>query len=388
MQEFDVAIIGAGLAGLHLARRLGATGARVLLVDRKPTLTYAVHTTGIFVRRTLEDFEFPADCLGPVIRHVTLYSPRGRPLELESPRTEFRIGRMGRLYAELLNRCRDAGAQVRLETCYAGSEPTPEGSIVRLRMRQRESRIRTRFLVGADGATSHVAADLGLSRNTSWLVGIETVYRNVPLHGAPRLHCFLEPRLAPGYLAWAAHDGDEVHLGVAGDPSRFQPLSALREFVQLAGGFLDMSHARFAEQRSGRIPMGGVLPQIANRRGLLVGDAAGAVSPLTAGGLDPCLRLSDVATDVVRQYLDGGDPEVLVSYDGRRFRAGYRTRRMLRGLFGACRSAWVLEFACAVLRLPALRCVAERVFFGDGSFPDDRADVRSKGRRIVGTAST
>jgi 2-polyprenyl-6-methoxyphenol hydroxylase-like FAD-dependent oxidoreductase len=134
--------------------------------------------------------------------------------------------------------------------------------------------------------------------------------------------------------------------------------------------------------------MGGVLPQIANRRGLLVGDAAGAVSPLTAGGLDPCLRLSDVATDVVRQYLDGGDPEVLVSYDGRRFRAGYRTRRMLRGLFGACRSAWVLEFACAVLRLPALRCVAERVFFGDGSFPDDRADVRSKGRRIVGTAST
>jgi flavin-dependent dehydrogenase len=255
-------------------------------------------------------------------------------------------------------------------------------------MRQRESRIRTRFLVGADGATSHVAADLGLSRNTSWLVGIESVYRNVPLRGAPRLHCFLEPRLAPGYLAWAAHDGDEVHLGVAGDPSRFQPLSALREFVQLAGGFLDMSHARFAEQRSGRIPMGGVLPQIANRRGLLVGDAAGAVSPLTAGGLDPCLRLSDVATDMVRQYLDSGDPGVLVSYDGRRFRAGYRTRRMLRGLFAACRSAWVLELACAVLRLPALRCVAERVFFGDGSFPDDRADVRSKGRRIVGTAST
>jgi flavin-dependent dehydrogenase len=388
MQEFDVVVIGAGLSGLHLARRLGATGARVLLVDRKPTLTYAVHTTGIFVRRTLEDFELPADCLGPVIRHVTLYSPRGRPLEIESPRTEFRIGRMGRLYAELLNRCRDAGVQVRLESCYAGCAPNSNGNIVRLRMRQRESRIWTRFLVGADGACSHVAADLGLSRNTSWLVGIESVYRNVPLRGAPRLHCFLEPRLAPGYLAWAAHDGDEVHLGVAGDPSRFQPLPALKEFVQRTRTFLDLSHASFAEQRSGRIPIGGVLPLIANERGLLVGDAAGAVSPLTAGGLDACLRLSDVAADVIRRYLDSGNARLLAAYDGRRFRAGYRARRMLRGLFGACRSAWMLELACAALRVPVLQCVAERVFFGDGSFPDARGEVNSRRRRIVETAST
>jgi flavin-dependent dehydrogenase len=359
----------------------------VLLADRKPTLTYAVHTTGIFVRRTLEDFEFPADCLGPGIRHVTLYSPRGRALEIESPRAEFRIGRMGRLYAELLNHCREAGAQVRLETGYAGSESAPGGSIVRLRMRQREFPVRTRFLVGADGACSKVASDLGLSRNTSWLVGIESVYRNVPLRGAPRLHCFLEPRLAPGYLAWAAHDGDEAHLGVAGDPSRFQPVPALREFIGLAAGFLDLSHARFAEQRSGRIPIGGVLPRIASARGLLVGDAAGAVSPLTAGGLDPCLRLSELASDVIRRYLDGGDPQVLGMYDGGRFRAAYRGRRMLRSLFGACRAAWMLELGCAALRLPALQCMAERVFFGDGSFPDVRTGVPSRRRRIVEAAS-
>jgi flavin-dependent dehydrogenase len=248
--------------------------------------------------------------------------------------------------------------------------------------------VRTRFLVGADGACSKVAADLGLGRNSSWLVGMESIYRNVPLRGAPRLHCFLEPRLAPGYLAWAAHDGDEVHLGVAGVPSRFQPLSALKEFVHRAGAFLDLSHAQFAEQRSGRIPIGGVLPQIANGRGLLIGDAAGAVSPLTAGGLDACLRLSNVAAEVIRRYLDTGKPDVLDAYDGRRFRAGYRTRRMLRGLFGACRSAWMLELACAALRVPALRCVAEHVFFGDGSFPIAKADVGSTRRRIVEAAST
>jgi len=255
-------------------------------------------------------------------------------------------------------------------------------------MRQRESLVRTRYLVGADGACSRVAADLGLSRNSSCLIGIESIYRNVPLRGPARLHFFLEPRLAPGYLAWAAHDGDEVHLGVAGDPARFQPLPALKEFVDRAGSTLDLSHARFVEQRSGRIPIGGVLPQIANDRGLLVGDAAGAVSPLTAGGLDGCLRLSDLASEVIRQFLDTRDRDALANYDGRRLRAAYRVRRLCRTMFGACRSAWLLEAGCALLRLRPLTAVAERVFFGDDSFPDFRDEAVSSRRRIVETAAS
>src|SRR5690242_6691669 len=91
----DVLVVGAGLAGLECARRLGEAGARVLLADRKPAVDHAVHTTGIFVRRTLESFALPGDCLGPPVRRVLLYSPGGRALELESPHDEFRVGRMG-----------------------------------------------------------------------------------------------------------------------------------------------------------------------------------------------------------------------------------------------------------------------------------------------------
>jgi len=80
MEHYDVIIIGAGLAGLQCARLLGKYGLRVALVDRKRSLDQAIHTTGIFVRRTLEDFELPEDCLGSPIRHVTLYSPARRRL--------------------------------------------------------------------------------------------------------------------------------------------------------------------------------------------------------------------------------------------------------------------------------------------------------------------
>ena len=98
MENYDVVVVGAGLAGLQCARLLSGEGARVLLVDRKISLADSIHTTGIFVRRSLEDFDLPEGCLGPAVRHVTLYSPARRPLLLESTYDEFRVGRMGRLY--------------------------------------------------------------------------------------------------------------------------------------------------------------------------------------------------------------------------------------------------------------------------------------------------
>ena len=76
---------------------------------------------------------------------------------------------------------------------------------------------------------------------------------------------------------------------------------------------MDLGSGRRLERRGGRIPVGGVLRRIASPRGLLVGDAAGAVSPLTAGGLDPCLRLSRLAAEVTLDHLAGGDPTAVLS---------------------------------------------------------------------------
>ncbi len=370
METYDVVIIGAGLAGLQCAQLLGRQGHSVLLVDRKPTLDTSVHTTGIFVRRTLEDFDIPEDCLGPPIRHVTLYSPSRRYTELESPHDEFRVGKMGLLYNRYLNQCLRAGVRWMPETRYAEHYSLKERVVVRLDSARRSRWISARYLVGADGANSRVARDLKLDLNQEWLVGVEDVFADIPLHGPPRLHCFLDPKLAPGYLAWAANDGDETHIGVAGYASRFDPLKALEEFRSSLDEIFDMGSAKHIERRGGRIPVGGVLPNIANSRGLLIGDAAGAVSPLTAGGLDPCMRLSTLAANVIADYLATSDIETLRAYSGQLFRARFTSRLWMRRIISSIQRPELLETACAATRLPGLSYLAWHVFFGRGSFPD------------------
>lgn len=370
MKTTDVVIVGAGLAGLQCARLLGRQGLRVLLVDRKASLEQSIHTTGILVKRTLDDFDIPADCLGPPVRHVTLYSPSRHSMELSSPFDEFRIGRMGRLYTRYLDHCLRAGVEWMPETRYSGYDKLKDELVVRLDRRSSSSWVKTRFLIGADGSHSRVAQHLQLETNREWIVGVEDVLGDVPLEGPPRLHCFLDPALAPGYLAWIAHDGEEAHIGVGGYPGMFDPAQALERFRASLGGIIDLRNAKQIERRGGRIPVGGVLRNIANTHGLLIGDAAGAVSPLTAGGLDPCMRLSTLAAKVVVEFLKSQDPQVLRAYSGDLFRARFTSRLWMRRVAAVARHPLLLELGCAGLRLPIVNRFASQVFFGRGSFPD------------------
>jgi flavin-dependent dehydrogenase len=370
MKNYDVIVIGAGLAGLQAALLLGKRGHSVLLVDRKTALDKSIHTTGIFVRRTLEDFDLPSDCLGPPVRHVTLYSPARRSMHLVSPHDEFRVGRMGLLYQRYLKQAQRAGVEWMPSTGYVEHVQMNEHTIVRLESEGSPHSVRTRYIIGADGANSRVGRDLGLDVNREWIVGVEEVLTGIPLAGPPRFHCFLDPKLAPGYLAWLVHDGEEVHLGVGGYAARFDPLKALREFRSSVSDLVDLRNAKLVERRGGRIPVGGVLRRIANDRGLLVGDAAGAVSPLTAGGLDPCLRLSTFAASVVCDYLETGNSGALTAYSGELFRARFISRLWMRRLIAYVQAPIIVELGCALVRLPVVNSVAWHVFFGRGSFPD------------------
>ncbi|MET0134977.1 MAG: NAD(P)/FAD-dependent oxidoreductase [Kibdelosporangium sp.] len=347
METVDVLVAGAGLAGLQTARLLALRGLDVLVCERRRDLDVGIRTTGIFVRRTLEDFTLPDRHLGPAVRRVLLYPPSLRePLELVSTHDEFRVADMAGIYSHALSEARTAGARVLLGVPYPSKK------------------VQARFTIGADGVRSTVARRLGLDVNRHVIIGIENVFPVNTSTSTPTFHCVLDPRLAPGYLAWLIDDGQHAHIGLAGLPGRLAaPLP------QLLGTFL----GRFPNppaptgpehRRGGLIPVGGVLRRITCPDGLLVGDAAGAVSPLTAGGLDPCLRMAELAAAVTYDYLHTGDASVLRHYDGTTLRSLLRLRLQLRHVLSRVRKPATVEAAFTLLHTPLGRVAASRILFG------------------------
>ena len=298
------------------------------------------------MRRTLDDFHLPDHLLGPGVRDVLVYPPSRRaPVRLASDRDEYRVADMAAVYEHACRAAESAGARVLLGVRYAGTS----AGVARFAGAEP---VRARFVVGADGARSRVARDLGLDVNRRFLVGAEIVHPIAPGATTPAFHCVLDPRIAPGYVGWVIDDGRYAHVGVAGYPDAMSAgiRRSLDAFAADAPG--RAATAGPVQRRGGPIPVGGVLRRLACPAGLLVGDAAGAVSPLTAGGLDPCLRLSELAATVAAGYLRTGDQRVLRGYDGNALRTRFRGRLVLRRLFAGLRSAAAAEAAVAVLRAP------------------------------------
>ncbi|WP_277212609.1 NAD(P)/FAD-dependent oxidoreductase [Isoptericola croceus] len=377
----DVLVVGAGLAGLHTATALARRGHDVVLAERRTRLDSTVRTTGIFVRRTLEDFDLPPEHLGPAIRRMVLYPPsHRRPVVLDSAHDEYRVGDMAPLYVTQAREAAAAGVRILLGTRYVGRR----GGHHVLHGPDGPAEVRARFVVGADGARSAVARELGLDRNRELLIGAEEVYPVPRRDVVPAFHCVVDPRLAPGYLAWVLDDGHQVHVGVAGYADRFPRgmRQALREFAATApaldgaprpddgAGPGAVGPGPQVERRGGPIPVGGLLRRIASPHGLLVGDAAGAVSPLTAGGLDPCLRLSEHAVDVLDEALRTGRRTVLRGYDGAALRARFRGRLTMRRGLSMVRTPAVAAAGIALVRTGPGQAAARRILFGNGSFPD------------------
>ncbi len=159
-------------------------------------------------------------------------------------------------------------------------------------------------------------------------------------------------------------------------------VTALRAFEDRLRGEGRLGSEALIEKRGGLIPVNGVLPRIGNRQGLLVGDTAGAVSPLAAGGLDACMRLSTHAASVLLQGIRGRG--ALDRYDGAAFRSRFASRLAMRWTFDvASRSGHLIELGFGLAQTALASRVVRHVFFGRGSFPEVALGRAAPARRTA-----
>lgn len=346
--RYDLVIIGAGFAGLVCARVAAARGLKVAVVEKKPEPGVQLHTTGIVVKEAAEELDIPAQYTRKV-RGIRLYTPNLRQFDLDSPGYYFLATDTGGALRWMAEEAGRAGAELIFGQAFEGARREDRGIVLDT------PSIRARYLVGADGARSAVARCFGLGVNSRMLVGVESEYVDLEGVDPDRLHCFLDTELSPGYIGWAVPGVGVTQIGLAG---RLGEKPAADGLAEKLDGLFDFSQARIVERRAGPIPVGGIVYPFHAENVLLVGDAAGLVSPLTAGGIYPSFRYGRRAGEVIGDHLlDGGpDPGPVMAREYPR----YRWKALLRRTFDRDAPNWIYDLAFG---LAPARALAQLVYF-------------------------
>jgi geranylgeranyl reductase family protein len=348
MEEVDLVVVGASFAGLACAAGASARGVRTIVLERKPDPGVKLHTTGILVKEVADAWELPPELLHK-IHGVRLYSPSLRTLDLSSPGYYFCATDTPGLMRWFASRAESAGAELRLQTAFAAATRTRQW------VELSNPVVRCRFLVGSDGPRSQVASKFGLDDNRDFLFGVEAEYENVYGIDPDRLHVFLDTELAPGYVGWIVPGASTVQVGLA---VRHPRRANLNLFVKRLSNLFDFGNANVVGRRAGFIPCGGPLRRRHLESVMLLGDAAGMVSPLTAGGIHPALQLGRAAGVALAEHLLDAGP-----HPHRVLQAmlpSYFFKRCLRSAFDALPSNRLYELA---FEAAPFRALAQTLFF-------------------------
>ena len=354
-RDFDVVIVGASFAGAACAIAAAQRGLRVCVLERKHDPGEKLHTTGIIVKEAAEQTllnRVPAS-MTRRIEEVRLYAPSLKQVALAAPGYYVLTTDTPAVMRWLAGQMRAHGVDLRLGCAFSAATRTVGGWQV-------EGVGSTRYLVGADGARSRVARHCGLGEVRQFLYGIEYEFPGTTLAQPGALHCFISKRYAPGYIGWIAQSPTGVQAGLAlrHDPAnaRVPDIDGFLLRVGVAGGL--PRHLTPGHTRAGLIPCSGPVADMARDGAILVGDAAGIVSPVTAGGIHSAWEHGWAVGRAIASHLrDAGPaPEQVAIEVAPRF----RTKRALRWAFDRLQFDWPFDL---LLHSPPLRWAAERVYF-------------------------
>ena len=328
----------------------------VSVLERKTDAGAKLHTTGILVKDAIDQVRLLdglPDALVRRIDGVRLYAPNMRHVDLAAPGYYFLATDTPELMRWLAGRAEAAGARIKYGSAFTNCKPTSDGL-------ELENHGSTRYLVGADGPNSRVAKTLKLGQNTRFMFGIEHEFSDIEIDSPDKLHCFIDRKIAPGYIGWVVAGVGVVQVGLARRMRESQPSTdaAMAAFLDKISPLFDFRRARPVAIRAGMIPCGGVVHPVAVPHALLVGDAAGMVSPVTAGGIHTALKHGAAAGRAIADFLQGrGDDPAL------EFASTYptfRLKRLLRFAFDHFQSDTAFNL---LLGTRPMRAAASIVYF-------------------------
>jgi len=297
---WDLAVIGAGPAGLKAARAAAEAGARTVVIERSAHPRYKTCGGGL-IGASLA-------ALGDGISLPVRDEISAATFTLRGKRERTRVHRTPVLAMvlrdefddELRRAAAKAGAQLREHCLVRGLSQEPDRARVHLAS---GDDVTARVVVGADGSSGVSARHVGVQYAQVDL-GLELeILVPPPVRDSWRGRILLDWGALPGSYAWVFPKDDRLTVGVIATRGHADyTRQYLRDFVArlgLAGygtaqdsGHLTRCRADSSPVRKGRV--------------LVAGDAAGLLEPCTREGISFALRSGRLAGQVAARAAQSG----------------------------------------------------------------------------------
>ncbi len=297
----DVAVVGAGPAGLIAARRLAAAGHDVVVLEEHEHIGVPVHCTGLIGLDAFAELPIPREAILGTARAARFVAADGTSVVVDSERVCAAVIDRAAFDQALARETREAGAELRAGARVRRIDVRSDRVVIS--GDTEDSTVHARLCVLACGASYRFNRALGLGVPRAF---VQSAQLEAALEGPDSIEVFLGRSVAPGGFAWLV-------------PFR----RGLRSFTRVGLMCQSSAAGRFAEftaairsrfdvadpwpaPRVKLLPLGPVNRTYAHRI-LAVGDAAGLVKPTTGGGIYYGLISGDLASAIADEALREGD---------------------------------------------------------------------------------
>ncbi len=302
-EEYDVAIVGAGPAGLFLADKL--RDLNIIVLEEHKEVGKPLHCAGLLSLRGLRRISFtPRRSVQNKVRGAIFFSPSGLKLQVERPREEAVVVDRSIFDKELAEKVSD---YIKLETKVLGAS-RKNGFWL---LKTKKGVIRSKILVDAEGFRYSLSSSLGFRKPPENMLfpAIQADVEGVSGINQDLVEVYVGRRWAPGFFAWIIPlSDDEARVGLAAEKL---PLVYLRNFMNKHPiASKKFRKARIRRFFGGRVVASGIYGRITGKNLLLIGDVAGQTKPTTGGGVIYSALAAQIASSIIKKELSQKSKEL------------------------------------------------------------------------------